>query len=84
MRRFFGQIREYDKMVNYVTGFLGSTYLCGSDQVIRTLMVTLADVPSDFDTMIGKLETRKEAIPWMQEVIDRLKVLLPTRRRINL
>jgi hypothetical protein len=73
MRRFFGQIREYDRQGNPMTGFLGLPTYMGSDVVIRTLMVTLADVPSDFNTMIAKLEERKEAIPWMQEVIDRLK-----------
>lgn len=73
MRRFFGQIREYDKNGNPMTGFLGLPTYTGADTIIRTLMVTLADVPSDFDTMIAKLESRKQAIPWMQEVINKLQ-----------
>lgn len=73
MRRFFGQVSEYDRHGKKVTGFLGLPTYTGSDNIIRTLMVTLADTPSDFDTMIAKLDSRKEAIPWMQEVLDKLK-----------
>lgn len=72
MRRFFGQIREYDKNGGLVTGFLGLPSYTGADEVARTLMVTLADVPSSFETMMAKLESRKDAIPWMQEVINKL------------
>lgn len=73
LRRFFGQIRNVDKKGTPIPGFLGLPTYVGSDNVIRVLMVTLADVPSDFNTMIAKLESRKEGIPWMQEVIDKLK-----------
>lgn len=73
MRRFFGQVRKYDKTGKPMTGFLGLPAYTGSDEVIRTLMVTLADVPSDFESMIARLEERKAGVPWMQEVIDRLK-----------
>lgn len=72
MRRFFGQIREYDKKGELMTGFLGLPTYTGADTVIRTLMVTLADVKSDFQAMIDKLESRKAGIPWMQEVINKL------------
>lgn len=74
MRRFFGQIRQYDpKTKQPITGFLNLPTYVGADSVTRTLMVTLADVPSNFDAMIARLEKRVDAIPWMQEAIDRLK-----------
>lgn len=72
MRRFFGQVKKYDKNGNPVKGFLGLPTYTGSDVVIRTLMVTLADTPSSFEAMIRRLEDRKEGIPWMQEVINKL------------
>jgi hypothetical protein len=74
MRRFFGQITNVDKEGELVRGFLGLPTYVGADSIIRTLMVTLADVPASFDTMIAKLESRKDALPWMNEVIEKLKV----------
>jgi hypothetical protein len=73
MRRFFGQIGKYDNKGNSITGYLGLPAYTGADIVTRHLMTLLADVPSDFNTMIAKLESHKEAVPWMQEVIDKLK-----------
>jgi hypothetical protein len=72
MRRFFGQIRQYDKG-QPVKGFLGLPKYVGASEVTRTLMMALADVPSDFETMLNKLEERKESVPWMQEAINKLK-----------
>lgn len=72
MRRFFGQIRKVDKNGESQNGFLGLPTYIGADQIIRKLMVTLADTPSDFQTMLAKLESIKESVPWMQEVINKL------------
>ncbi len=72
MRRFFGQILAY-KDGREQQGFLGLTKYTGSDTIIRTLMTSLVNVPSSFDAMIGKMESLKETIPWMQAAIDRLK-----------
>lgn len=73
MRRFFGQVRNVSKDGTLITGFLGVPTYVGADTIIKQLMVTLADVPSSFDAMIAKLEKRKEGLPWMQQVIDKLK-----------
>lgn len=73
MRRFFGQIKNVDKDGELVRGFLGLPTYVGADSIIRTLMVTLADIPASFDAMIAKLESRKDALPWMNEVIEKLK-----------
>jgi predicted ester cyclase len=73
MRRFFGQIQKRDKNGQPRTGFLGLPVYEPSDDVIRKLMVTLANVPSDFDTMLSKLETRLNALPWVSDVVARLK-----------
>jgi hypothetical protein len=73
MRRFFGQVRQYDKQGQPMTGFLNLPLYMGSDEITRNLMVTLADTPSDFNAMLDKLESRKDALPWMQEVINKLQ-----------
>lgn len=73
MRRFFGQVRQYDKNGQPQTGFLGLPTYEGADSIIRKLMTLLADTPSNFDIMLQKLEGVKDSIPWMQEVINKLK-----------
>lgn len=73
MRRFFGQIKAVDKAGETIPGFLGLPTYVGADTIIRTLMVNLADVPSNLEAMLAKLEEIKAGLPWMQEVIDKLK-----------
>lgn len=73
MRRFFGGIQKKDKNGNLVTGFLGLPVYEPSDNIIRKIMVTLADVPSDFNLMLDKLRLKKEALPWVNDVINKLE-----------
>lgn len=72
MRRFLGSIRAVDTAGNPAVGFLRLPLYVGSDVVTKTVRALLADVPSNFDTMIAKLDLAKEAHPWLQELIDRL------------
>lgn len=72
MRRFLGSIRAVDNAGNPAVGFLRLPLYVGSDVVTKTVRALLADVPSDFDTMVAKLDMAKEAHPWLQELIDRL------------
>lgn len=73
MRRFLNKIRVYNKDGVPQSGFLGLDRYEDGDTVVKTLMTTLADIPSDFDTMMRALEERSKGIKWMQEVITRLK-----------
>ena len=73
MRRFLGQIRKVDKDGQPATGFLKLPTYVGSDTVASTVRDLLADVPSDFNVMMDKLERSVPAHPWLRELIDRLK-----------
>lgn len=73
MRRFLGQIRKVDKEGQPAKGFLRLPTYVGSDTVASTVRDLLADVPSDFNVMMDKLEKSIPAHPWLRELIDRLK-----------
>lgn len=73
MRRFLGQIRKVDKDGKPIVGFLRLPVYVGSDTVASTVRDLLADVPSDFNVMMDKLERSVPAHPWLRELIDRLK-----------
>lgn len=73
MRRFFSSIRQTDHDGNPAQGFLRLPLYVGADTVTTTLRDLLADVPSDFDTMMAKLEGAIPARPWLRELIDRLQ-----------
>lgn len=73
MRRFLGSIRSVDNEGNPATGFLRLPLYVGSDVVTKTVRAILADVPSNFDTMIAKLESAIPAHPWLKELVDRLQ-----------
>lgn len=81
MRRFFGQIRQYDENNKPKTGFLNLPLYEDSSNITRVLMQLLINVPADFKTMIDKLDTMKDGIPWMKDAIDRLNNT--TRQRQN-
>lgn len=81
MRRFLGQIRKVDKDGKPSQGFLRLPTYVGSDTVASTVRDLLADVPSDFNTMMDKLERSVPAHPWLRELIDRLKA--STKERQN-
>lgn len=73
MRRFLGQIRKVDKDGKPAVGFLRLPVYVGSDTVASTVRDLLADVPSEFNVMMDKLERSVPAHPWLRELIDRLK-----------
>lgn len=73
MRRFLGQVRKVDKDGKPALGFLRLPVYVGSDTVASTVRDLLADVPSDFNVMMDKLERSVPAYPWLRELIDRLK-----------
>jgi hypothetical protein len=81
MRRFLGQIRKVDKDGKPMTGFLKLPTYVGSDTVANTVRDLLADVPSDFSTMMAKLERSVPGYPWLRELIDRLQA--STKERQN-
>ncbi len=72
MRRFFGNIRQYSKEGNLVAGTLGIPLYTDSSEIIRVLMVNLADVQSNHQSMMDKLETLKDKYTWMQAAINKI------------
>jgi len=73
MRRFFGDIRKYDKEDNLAVGFLGRPLYTPSAQIVTSLQNSLVDTPSDFKTMLDKLRTLTDKYNWMQAVINKLE-----------
>lgn len=80
MRRFLGSIRQVDKQGNPAVGFLRLPLYVGSDTVATTVRDLLADVPSDYDTMIAKLEQSIPAHGWLRELIDRMNASTQERK----
>lgn len=80
MRRFFGQIRKVDREGNPALGFLRLPVYVGSDTVANTLRDLLADVPSDFNTMMDKLEKHVPAHGWLRELIDKMNTSTNERK----
>ena len=82
LRRFFGQVLNVERDGKPIKGFLGLPTYVGSDTVTRTLMTLLADVPADFDIMMAKLESHKDAIGWMQSLIDKMNTASQDKKNL--
>jgi hypothetical protein len=73
LKRFFSEIPILDQSNNPTKGFLGVDKFYSYDEVFNTVQSILANSYPNFNEMIGRLEENVDAMPALQEVIDRLK-----------
>lgn len=72
IKRFFDGIRAYKPNGELAEGFLGLPEYIGFDTVYEEVAAILAESPSDFDSMMKKLEENVIAKPYLNELIQKL------------
>ncbi len=73
MKRFLSTMQNIDRDGNIATGFLGLPTYIPFDTAFNTIQALLVGVKPDYNTMLALLEANKEALPFLSQVLTKLK-----------
>lgn len=73
LKRFFSFIENVDDNGRAKRSPLGFVEIIPFDKVYNTLHEVLANLPSDYDTIIETLEANTIRFPWLKNVVDKLE-----------